>query len=109
MSGNHSSAYRHILSSDPTAYRTIFKHLLSSPNPDPCVIHCTAGKDRTGVICALILMLAGVKDEDIATDYALTTEGLAPMRENILHYLMKDKASMAGGGRERAENMLNSK
>lgn len=106
MNGNYEAAYRHILSSDPTAYRTIFQHLLSSPNPDPCLIHCTVGKDRTGVICALILMLAGVKDEDIAADYALTMAGLVQVRESILQYLMQDKKSMAGGGREKAENML---
>ncbi|RPB20498.1 hypothetical protein L211DRAFT_792048 [Terfezia boudieri ATCC MYA-4762] len=109
MSGDHENAYRHILSSDPTAYRTIFQNILASPNPDPCVIHCTAGKDRTGVICALILMLAGVRDEDIAKEYAYTAEGLASVKEGMLQYLMKDKASMDGGGRERAENMLNSK
>ncbi|KAF8457523.1 protein-tyrosine phosphatase-like protein [Terfezia claveryi] len=109
MSGDHESAYRHILSSDPTAYRTIFQNILASPNPDPCVIHCTAGKDRTGVICALILMLAGVRDEDIAKEYAYTAEGLASVKEGMLQYLMKDKASMDGGGRERAENMLSSK
>ena len=54
-------------------------------------------------------MLAGVRDEDIAKDYAYTTEGLACVREGILQYLMKDKASMDGGGRERAENMLSSR
>lgn len=109
MSGDYEAAYRHILSSDPTAYRTIFQHLLSSPNPDPCLIHCTVGKDRTGVICALILMLAGVQDEDIAADYAFTMVGLGPVRESILQYLLQDKKSMAGGGREKAGNMLNSR
>ena len=109
MHGDYEAAYRHILSSDPTAYRTIFQHLLSSRNPDPCLIHCTVGKDRTGVICALILMLAGVKDEDIAADYGLTMIGLVQVRENLVQYLMQDKKSMAGGGREMAENMLKSR
>lgn len=54
-------------------------------------------------------MLAGVRDEDIAKEYAYTTEGLAPVKERLLQYLMKDKESMDGGGRERAENMLNSR
>ena len=37
------------------------------------VVHCVAGKDRTGVVCALTLSLLGVSDDDIATDYARST------------------------------------
>lgn len=40
----------------------------------PVVVHCVAGKDRTGVVCALALSLLGVADADIAEDYALSTE-----------------------------------
>ncbi|BCB87496.1 tyrosine-protein phosphatase [Phytohabitans suffuscus] len=40
----------------------------------PVVVHCVAGKDRTGVVCALTLSVLGVSDADIATDYALSTE-----------------------------------
>lgn len=39
----------------------------------PVVVHCVAGKDRTGVVCALTLSLLGVSDDDIATDYARST------------------------------------
>lgn len=43
--------------------------------PDGAVlIHCAAGKDRTGLIAALLLGLAGVPDETIAADYAMTAE-----------------------------------
>jgi protein tyrosine/serine phosphatase len=38
----------------------------------PAVVHCVAGKDRTGVVIALALSLLGVSDHDIAADYALT-------------------------------------
>lgn len=38
------------------------------------MISCTAGKDRTGVVSALLLMLCGVSDEDIIYDYMLTKE-----------------------------------
>jgi len=47
----------------------------------PLVMHCVAGKDRTGVLAALILDLLGVADEDIATDYALTSIGAARFTE----------------------------
>jgi protein tyrosine/serine phosphatase len=40
----------------------------------PVVVHCVAGKDRTGVVSALTLALLGVADDDIAADYALTGE-----------------------------------
>lgn len=36
------------------------------------VFHCFAGKDRTGIVAALLLMLAGVADEDIIADYTLS-------------------------------------
>ena len=38
------------------------------------MINCTAGKDRTGVISAILLMLCNVSDEDIVYDYMLTRE-----------------------------------
>lgn len=41
--------------------------------PGIVLFHCTAGKDRTGIIAALLLLLAGVSRADIATDYALTS------------------------------------
>lgn len=38
------------------------------------LFHCTAGKDRTGVVSAILLALAGVSDEDIIYDYSLSRE-----------------------------------
>jgi protein tyrosine/serine phosphatase len=45
------------------------------------VIHCVGGKDRTGLLCAFVLHLAGVAIEDIAADYALSEERLRPRHE----------------------------
>jgi hypothetical protein len=42
----------------------------------PAVFHCAAGKDRTGVVSALMLSLVGVRDEVIVADYAATREAL---------------------------------
>ncbi len=36
----------------------------------PAVVHCSAGKDRTGIVSALALWFAGVGEDDIAADYA---------------------------------------
>jgi protein tyrosine/serine phosphatase len=40
------------------------------------VVHCFAGKDRTGLTCAMLLRLAGVGIEDIAADYGLSGENI---------------------------------
>jgi len=45
------------------------------------VIHCMGGKDRTGLLSAFLLDLAGVEDEEIAADYALSEERLRPRHE----------------------------
>jgi protein-tyrosine phosphatase len=43
----------------------------------PVVIHCMGGKDRTGLVAALLLRLAGVAHEDIGRDYSLSGRNLA--------------------------------
>jgi protein-tyrosine phosphatase len=40
------------------------------------VVHCLGGKDRTGLVAALLLRLAGVSVDDVAADYALSEEAL---------------------------------
>ena len=45
--------------------------------PAPLLFHCVAGKDRTGIIAALMLRLADVEPEAIAADYARSTEMLS--------------------------------
>lgn len=45
------------------------------------VIHCAGGKDRTGLLAAFLLHLAGVGSEEIAEDYSLSEERLRPRHE----------------------------
>jgi protein-tyrosine phosphatase len=63
-------SYRNYVHQNTQSFRALFTHLLK--DPAPLVIHCTAGKDRTGFACALILQVLGVPDEVIAEDYLLT-------------------------------------
>jgi protein-tyrosine phosphatase len=46
------------------------------------LVHCVAGKDRTGILVALALRVAGVAPADIATDYACSDER-APWLEEL--------------------------
>lgn len=49
--------------------------MLADADTAPAVVHCVAGKDRTGVVCALTLSLLGVDDEVIDADYAHSSIG----------------------------------
>jgi protein tyrosine/serine phosphatase len=53
--------------------RTILR-LLSDEQAFPALFYCVAGKDRTGIVAAIILALLGVPDEIIAADYAATAD-----------------------------------
>ncbi|MGH9045953.1 MAG: tyrosine-protein phosphatase [Acidimicrobiales bacterium] len=55
--------------------------MVAEPESHPVVVHCLAGKDRTGVIIALVLSLLGVDDDTIAEDYALSNLAMARLRE----------------------------
>jgi protein-tyrosine phosphatase len=63
-------SYRNYVRHSTPRFRTLFAHLLE--DHAPLVIHCTAGKDRTGFASALILHALGVSDDQIAQDYLLT-------------------------------------
>ena len=60
--------YREMLTNGRNAYRTMFEQLALSSGG--FLFHCAAGKDRTGIGAALLLELAGVRDEEIIEDYA---------------------------------------
>lgn len=47
-----------------------------TPHGDGVVVHCFAGKDRTGIVSALLLSLAGVSNELVAADYAASDPGV---------------------------------
>jgi protein-tyrosine phosphatase len=63
-------SYRGYVQDNTPRFRALFAHLVE--DHAPLVIHCTAGKDRTGFACALILHTLGVPDDLISEDYLLT-------------------------------------
>ncbi len=65
-------SYRSYVQKNTPRFRALFAHMLE--DRAPLVIHCTAGKDRTGFACALILHTLGVPDDVISEDYLLTNQ-----------------------------------
>ena len=57
---------------------------IANARPGGVVVHCHAGKDRTGIVSALLLGLAGVPAETIAADYAESQIRLWPLYEKIV-------------------------
>jgi hypothetical protein len=133
--------YSEILDAGGPAFGAILRHVRDSPN-DPFIFHCTgassslckqpllnknlpAGKDRTGIAAALLLLvtlafpfpiarhlvnslqLAGASSDAISADYALTSLGRAPMRPLILSRLAREP--LFASDPIAAHNMLSSR
>jgi protein-tyrosine phosphatase len=60
------------VASDGAAEISQALRVISGAGRSPLVIHCASGKDRTGVLAALVLALLGAPDDDVVADYALT-------------------------------------
>ncbi|KAK1504804.1 hypothetical protein CTAM01_04111 [Colletotrichum tamarilloi] len=72
-------------------YRAILEHVRDKPE-ESFLFHCTAGRDRTGVMAGLLQSLAGTAPEDVRFDYMLSRVGTEPARERLL------QQARAGGG-----------
>ena len=70
-----STMYSTVLDERGEMVKTILE-TVSQPGVLPAVFHCTAGKDRTGVLAALLLGIAGVPHDRIVEDYALSARFL---------------------------------
>ncbi|HXA32369.1 MAG TPA: tyrosine-protein phosphatase [Acidimicrobiales bacterium] len=86
--------YRMLVEDRGPAIAAVIREL-AAPGALPAVVHCSVGKDRTGVIIALVLSVVGVPDEVIALDFAatglfLTDERRALMVAMIASYGMEE-------------------
>jgi protein-tyrosine phosphatase len=64
--------YRALINDRADRFAELFQHLIDSDAPS--VFHCTAGKDRTGIAAALVLLALGVSRDVVVADYLLTNE-----------------------------------
>ena len=58
--------------------------VLAEPDALPAVFHCTAGKDRTGVLSAIVLSLLGVDEPTVVADYALSGAAMQRLRAKLM-------------------------
>ncbi len=80
--------YIYTLESSKEKIKEVFKIFLKYPY-DTVLFHCSAGKDRTGIIAGLLLELAGCHDYDIVKDYSESYENNKDINEQ-LKKMMKD-------------------
>ncbi|MFB9239222.1 tyrosine-protein phosphatase [Plantactinospora siamensis] len=115
----HLSVLDDVLPYDPPAdsYAPMLDHyrrriadavrMVAGAPPGGVLVHCTAGRDRTGVLVGVLLSTAGVAPADVAADYA-RTEGCSPLpMANSLRHLAQRyggvESYLVGGGLDAAE------
>jgi protein-tyrosine phosphatase len=57
-------------------FREGVKALANRAQDEAFIVHCAAGKDRTGIFCALVLTEAGVDEETVVEDYLMTNSAV---------------------------------
>ena len=76
------STWRSCATPAPRSSRVL--EVLAPPDALPAVFHCTAGKDRTGVLSALVLSLLGVDEPTVVADYALSGAAMLRLRAKLI-------------------------
>jgi hypothetical protein len=79
--GDQAASYAAMLELASSSLIAILDFLVRAEGP--VVIHCAAGKDRTGIVVAVLLALAGVEQTDIVADYLATGERLHLVRAQL--------------------------
>lgn len=59
------------------AISDVLETLASGDSASPALIHCAAGKDRTGFVSAMVMRALGVREQDVRADYLLTNASFA--------------------------------
>lgn len=93
--------YRMLVTDRGVAIAAVVREL-AVPGALPALVHCTAGKDRTGVVVALVLAAVGIGDDVIVADFSATGLFLSDERRQVL----ASKVSLAGVDPEGASHLL---
>ncbi len=86
--------YLHILEQSAASLGRILSDLADESRL-PAVFHCAAGKDRTGIVAALLLSVLGVAEEDILDDYELTSRYRTPDRVDAVMDRLRNERGVA--------------
>jgi len=65
--------------------------IINEPDNLPVLFNCHIGKDRTGVLAALLLTLVGVARQDILKDFARSEDGIMFVRDEIREYMASQR------------------
>ncbi|KAJ9141679.1 Tyrosine-protein phosphatase [Pleurostoma richardsiae] len=77
--------YLDVLKMYTEAFRGVLEHVRDREG-EPFLFHCTAGRDRTGVLAGMLMTLAGEDPDVVALDYILSRVGTEPAREQLLAF-----------------------
>ncbi len=79
------AAYQSFVTKTREPWKIVFERL-EDPDSLPFLFHCTAGKDRTGFISALVLLALGVPEETVYEDYLATNRYRAAFTNTVLRW-----------------------
>ena len=82
--GSARDLYRYLVENCAPGYVTVLEHL-TRPGVLPTLVHCQVGKDRTGLLVALLLELLDVRREVIYADYIASNAGLGSLAHTDVH------------------------
>ncbi len=91
------AVYRYLIDERGDAIGQVVK-MLAAPDALPALVHCSAGKDRTGIVVGLVLSAVGVPDEIVAEDYGLSAAYLGPRTPQIISQIRASVGLATTGG-----------
>jgi protein-tyrosine phosphatase len=79
------ASYHWMLDRFQTNIGMVMTQIANATGEGPILFHCHSGRDRTGIVAAFLLLLAGVDKQIVAEDYALSSEYIQPTFTEILY------------------------